>query len=110
MIYSENQLINLAKTNTKELIKILSNPSTNIRTLVDGIEILGLEATEESVVLPAFLLLLKHQHASVREAACVGILTFYERRILPEELSDRLAKMSVSDPSENIRNYIKTIL
>jgi hypothetical protein len=110
MIYSEQQLISLAHNNPKELARILTSPGGDIRMLTCGAEILGGEVKEESVVLPALRILVKHVHANVREGATIGISSFYTEKKPPQDILDKLKAMSVSDPSPAIREYTKAIL
>jgi hypothetical protein len=110
MIYTDNQLVHLAQNNPKELVRLLNNPHTTTKMLVVGIEILSLEVLDESLVLPILRLFTKHINASVRESACIGIATFYERKTLPTDLVDRLKIMSTTDPSPSIKEITKEIL
>jgi hypothetical protein len=110
MIYSKTQLINLAKTNPKELIRSLISPNADIHMLTSGAEILGEEVSDETLVLPVFKQLLKHVHATVREAAAIGVSSFYLEKKPPQDILDKLKSMSMTDPSPNLKDYIRTIL
>ena len=110
MIHTDDQLIKIAQSNPKELIRILTNHNTDPRVLVAGAEILGLEVKDESIVLPTLRALLKHMNAMIREAACIGIKSFYEDQAIPIDILDKLKTMSKNDPSPIVRDYIRTIL
>lgn len=110
MSYSENQLNDLAKNNPKELSRILSSPNADIRMLTFGAEILGGEVTDETLVLPALKILLKHVHATVREGAMMGVSSFYIDKKPPTEILEKLKSMSVNDPSPTIREFASTLL
>jgi hypothetical protein len=99
MSYSENELTALAKTNPKELIRIITSPNSDIHALTFGAEILGIEVADEDLVLPAFRRLLKHINAVVREGAMLGVLSFYTKKYPPQDILDRITKISVDDPS-----------
>src|SRR6185369_2197059 len=110
MNYSDNQLISLAKTNPKELSRILTSPNADIRLLTSGAEILGGEVTDETLVLPVLRQLLKHVNAIVREGACIGVSSFYLEKKPPQDILDRLKVMSTNDPSPTLKDYAKTML
>lgn len=110
MIYSEEQLVNLAKFNTEELVRILTNPGENHNTLTLGADILATEVKDEQVVLPVLKKLLKHINALVREGAVIGVNSFYSDKNAPQEILDRLAQISKSDPSSNLRSFAKDSL
>jgi vesicle coat complex subunit len=101
MSYSENQLNVLAKNNPKELIRIITSPNSDIHALTFGAEILGSEVKDESLVLPALRQLLKHINAVVREGAMIGVSEFYAEagKKPPQDILDRLKKISTDDPS-----------
>lgn len=110
MNYSENQLINLAKNNPKELVRILNSPGVNITTLTFGAETLGGEVLDEELVLPTLTHLLKHVHVVVREGALMGISAFYFGKIPPPEILSKLVAISNNDPSPTIRTDAKNLL
>lgn len=110
MTYTDNQLIQLAQSNPKELVRILNSPNADPRMLAAGAEILGLEVKDESIVLPTLRVLLKHMNAVVREGACMGVSSFYEDKQLPTDILDRLRVMSTNDPSITIKDFTKTLL
>ena len=93
MIYTDEQLINLAKTNTKELVRLLISPNADIRMLTSGAEILGGEISDETIVLPVLRMLIKHVNAAVREGAAIGISAFYVNKLPPQDILDRLKMM-----------------
>ncbi len=105
MSYSDTQLVNLAKTNPKELIRILTSPHADIRTLTAGVEILGGEVSDEAMVLPVLRQLLKHINAIVREGAAIGVSTFYLEKKPPRDILDRMKAIANSDPSPTLREY-----
>jgi HEAT repeat protein len=110
MKYSDNQLTVLAKSNPKELIRILTSPNVNTKMLASGAEILGSENSNEDIVLPTLKQLLKHVNALVREGAAIGISSFYLDKIPPVDVLEKLKDMSSNDPSPNLREYIVTML
>ena len=110
MKYSDNQLTALAQNNPKELARLLTNPNVETRILTYGVEILGGEVTDESLVLPVFRQLLKHVNAIVREGAMVGVAAFYCSKIPPQDIVDRLIAMKEHDPSAYIKEYAKSLL
>jgi vesicle coat complex subunit len=110
MSYSENQLTALAKSNPKELIRIITSPNSDVHALTFGAEILGGEVVDESLVLPALRRLLKHVNAIVREGAMNGLSAFYQDRKPPQDVLDRLQKMAVDDPSPDCKNLAVSLL
>lgn len=110
MNYTENQLSELAKTNPKELARILISPNANIRMLTFGAEILGGEVEDETIVLPVLRMLVKHVNAIVREGAAIGISCFYSSTKPPQDILDRLKVMSTNDPSPSLREQSKSML
>jgi predicted O-methyltransferase YrrM len=110
MNYTDNQLTNLAKTNPKELVRLLTSPNADIRLLTSGAEILGGEISDETVVLPVLRMLLKHVNAIVREGAAIGVSSFYIAKKPPQDILDRLKVMANNDPSPTIKEYAKSIL
>lgn len=110
MSYSKNQLTSLAKTNPKELAKILNSPDADTYTLTFGAELLGGEVTDEELVLPVIRRLLKHINALVREGAVLGASSFYCDKKPPQDILDRLTVMSNSDPSPPLRIEAKSLL
>ncbi len=110
MSYSENQLTALAQKNPKELVRILTSPHADVRTLTFGAEILGGEVTDEELVLPALRMLLKHINAIVREGAMMGVSSFYMEKLPPQDILERLQAISKSDPSPTLKEFAKQIL
>lgn len=112
MNYSENQLIELAKNNPKELARILTSSSANTHTLTFGAEILGGEVEDEEIVLPALRILIKHINAVVREGAANGISSFYSMKEVPppQDIWNRLKVMSTNDPSPSLRETCEIML
>ncbi len=110
MNYTENQLSELAKTNPKELARILTSPSANVRMLTFGAEILGGEVEDETIVLPTLRILVKHVNAIVREGAAIGISCFYSSTKPPQDILDRLKVMSTNDPSPSLREQAASML
>lgn len=112
MNYSENKLNELAKTNPKELARILTSSSVNTHTLTFGAEILGGEVDDEEIVLPALRMLIKHVNAVVREGAANGISSFYSVKETPppQDIWDRLKIMVKNDPSPSLRETCEIML
>jgi hypothetical protein len=110
MSYSEIQLTALAKTNPKELIRIITSPNSDIHALTFGAEILGNEVLDEDLALPAFRRLLKHINAVVREGAMLGVGAFYSEKHPPQDILDRLTKISIDDPSPACRTVALSLL
>jgi hypothetical protein len=110
MSYSENQLTALAKSNPKELVRIITSPNSDVHALTFGAEILGGEVTDESLVLPALRQLLKHINAVVREGAMIGVSAFYLDKTPPQDILDRLKKISNTDPSPACKDFAITLL
>ena len=110
MSYSENQLNAQAKDNPKELVRILTSPNADVRTLTYGAEILGSEVTDEELVLPALRMLLKHVNAIVREGAMLGVSSFYLEKTPHKDILDRLKVMVKNDPSPSLKEFAQQIL
>lgn len=110
MNYSETQLTQIAKTNPKELARILTSPNGDTRVLTFGAEILGGEVTDETIVLPVLRQLIKHVNAIVREGAAIGISSFYIDKKPPQDIIDRLKWMATNDPSPTMKDYAKSML
>jgi hypothetical protein len=110
MSYTDQQLINMAQNNPKELSRLLTSPNADIKLLTSGAEILGSETSDERIVLPVLRQLLKHVHASVREGAVIGTSSFYLETKPPQDILDRLKAMSSNDPSPTVRDSVKTLL
>src|SRR5271155_5423544 len=110
MSYSRFQLTALAKTNPKELIRIITSPNSDTHALTFGAEILGEEVKDESLVLPALRRLLKHVNAVVREGAMIGVSSFYMDRQPPQDVLDRLKIISVEDPSPSCKECATALL
>ncbi len=106
---NNNQLINLAQNNPKQLVKLLQT-TTDTTTLSNAIEILAEEVSDESIVLPLIKILLRHTNAIVREGACSAVSSFYYERQIPSEILDRLTNMSQHDPSLIIKKYTEDLL
>lgn len=98
MSYTNTQLRTLAQQNPKELIRIITSPNGDAKTLALGAEILGEEVTNESLVVPILRQLLKHSHALVREGALNGVAAFFGDKSVPRDILDRLRFISKSDP------------
>lgn len=111
MELSENELTKLAKTDPKELSKILTSLNASFPTLVFGAEILGNEVSDESLVLPPLRILLKHINAVVRESAMIGISGFYQAgKKPPQDVLNRLNDIKKHDPSPTLRDLAKDLL
>lgn len=110
MMYSENELKDLAQKNPKELSRILISPNSDIQTLTFGAELLGGEITDETLVVAPFRMLLKHIHATVREGAMIGVEAFYADKKPPQDILDRLKLMSKMDPSPVLKEMAKDLL
>jgi hypothetical protein len=110
MNYSDDRLTTLAQTNPKELARILINPNSDIRMLSLGVEILGEEVKDETIVLPVIKQLLKHINAIVREGAVIGASSFYMDKKPPRDILDRLKVMSNSDPSPLLKEFAGNVL
>lgn len=110
MSYSENQITDLAHNDPKELVRILSSPDVEARVLTYGVEILGGEILDEDMVVPVFRKLLRHMNALVREGTMMGIAAFYDRKIVPRELVDRLKIISLNDPSPINKETAKSLI
>jgi hypothetical protein len=112
MSYTTNQLRALARDNPQELIRIITSPNGDAKTLTSGAEILGEEVTDESIVIPAFRMLLRHSHAFVREGAMIGVGAFFGDTKPPRDILERLRVMATSDPlpanKEAASDLIKT--
>jgi hypothetical protein len=110
MSYSRIQLTALAKTNPKELVRIITSPNSDTHALTFGAEILGEEVKDEEIVLPALRRLLKHVNAVVREGAMIGIYSFYVDSQPPQDVMDRLKIISTDDPSPACKEYAASLL
>lgn len=110
MNYSEEQLVDLAKSDPEELVRILTNPSTNTVVLTFGVEIIASEITDEDIVLPVLKRLLRHINALVREGALIGVGAFYGNKSPPQEIVDKLKVLSNADPSKAIKSIAKDLL
>jgi hypothetical protein len=110
MSYSEYQLKALAKSNPKELIRIITSPNSDVHALTFGAELLGEEVKDENLVLPALRQLLKHINAIVREGAMLGVSSFYIEKKPPQDILDRLKRISISDPSPSCKDCATSIL
>lgn len=110
MSYHDKKLTTLAQTNPKELARILSGPTNDTGMLTFGVEILGEEVKDETIVLPVIRRLLRHINAVVREGAILGAASFYSNNKPPQDIVDRLRVMSNSDPSPSIRSCASDIL
>lgn len=112
MNYSLVQLESLLHKDPQALFRILNNPNATVRTLSFGIELLGNETKneDEELVLPLFRKLIKHVNAMVRESAVIGVSSFYIDRLPPVDILDSMKNMMVHDPSNNVREYIETVL
>lgn len=110
MIYTAAQLVHLSQNSPEELALILINPNANTKVLINGIEILCGEATDETLTLPVIRLLIKHMNALVRESAMIGIAAFYVNIKPPQDIIDRLKFISTNDPSTDLKNYAKELL
>jgi len=80
--------------------------------LIDAIEILGSEVTDETVVLPVLHKLLKHINVAVREGALIGISSYYgtSEKSLTSDILEKLSDISVNDPAPLLREYAKDLL
>lgn len=109
MSYSQSQLESIAKSNPKELIRILNSSNADIPTLAIGAELLG-ELPDENVTVPILRKLLKHVNAVVRESAMIGISAFYTKNKPPQDILDKLGYISKTDPSTTNKEFAETIL
>lgn len=110
MNYSEEQLVDLAKSDPEELARLLINPSTNTVALTFGAEIIASEVSDENIVLPVLKRLLRHINALVREGAIIGVGAFYNDRNPPKEILEKLKDLSNIDPSKAIKSVAKDLL
>lgn len=109
MKYTEYQLIQFAQTNPQELIKIL-NTHSDMRVIASTVDILSSEVSDEKLVLPVLLKLLKHIHATIRESALSGVSSFYAEKKLPPDILSQLKVIADNDPSSLLRDYAKDLL
>lgn len=100
----------LAKSNPKELARILTSHNGDIQILTSGAEILGEEVDDEAIVLPIIRQLVKHVNAIVREGVCIGLSSFYLEKRPPQDILDKLRTMSINDPSPTLKHYARTML
>ena len=110
MSYSPNQLKSLAKNNPKELARVITSPNADAHMLASGAELLGEQGSDEQIVLPALRQLLKHVNALVREGSLTGLSSFYLEKKPPQDILDRLKKMSVNDPSPDCKDLAISLL
>lgn len=110
MNYNTNQLINLAQTSPQELMKILTNPNADSKMLASGVEVFCEEVSDEEMVLPTLIILLKHKHALVRESAIIGVTSFYDNDTPPKDILDKLKLISNVDPSPFVKEYAGDVL
>lgn len=110
MNLSKIQLIALAQNNPEELIRIISNPNTEIRAVILGTEILSDHIFDEEVILPVFRQLIKHINALVRENILIGISSFYMDKSPPRDILERIVVISNTDPSQTIKDCAKLLL
>ncbi len=110
MNYSSSQLKLMIQKEPKDLLRILNNPNATAKTLASGVELLGEEFTDELIVLPIFRQLLKHINAVVRESAIIGVSSFYLEKVPPADILDRIDSISETDPSNDLKEYAKSIL
>jgi hypothetical protein len=105
-----NELRLLAQQNPKELIRIITSLNGNVKTLTAGVEILGEETTDESLVIPVFRQLIKHSNALVREGTMNGMSVFFINKSPPEDIVERLRSMSINDPFPPNKDIAKDLL
>lgn len=98
MSYSTIQLRNLAQQNPQELIRLITSPNGDAKTLASGAEVLGEEVSNESIVTPILRQLLKHPHALVREGALNGVAAFFSEKPISRDILDRIRAIAKSDP------------
>lgn len=110
MKLSENQIKNLCKTNQKELIRVLTNPNTDICTLTFGAEIITEEILDEEIILPILQKLLKHTHVVVREGAMNGVMNLYFGKTPPSLILEKLLFISKHDPSNTLKEQASDML
>lgn len=110
MSYSKAQLLTIAKNDINKLVIIIDSYKTDIKLLETALEILGDEASEDFDIIPILNRSLNHIHLLVREAAMNAALTFYDEKILPQEIADRLRVISNNDPSSDLREFASDIL
>ena len=99
MSHTETQLRILARDNPKELVRIITSPNGDAKTLTSGAEILGEEVRDENLVVPALRQLLKHAHAFVREGAINGVISYFSNKEVPRDILERLRAIAKGDPS-----------
>jgi hypothetical protein len=110
MSYSNIQLRNLAQQNPKELIRIITSSGGDAKTLSSGVEVLGEEVTNETLVIPVLRQLLKHPHALVREGALNGAAAFFSDKIAPREIIEIIRNISKNDPLSINKDFASHIL
>lgn len=98
MTYSNTQLRTLAQQNPKELIRIITGSNGEPHIIASGVEILGEEVTNETLVIPVLRQLLKHPHALVREGALNSITAFFSDKLMPRDILERLRIIAKNDP------------
>ena len=62
MIYSNEDLKQLAQNNSKEFLRIINSSTLKVKDLAAAVEILGEDITDEIAALPIFMRCLKHVH------------------------------------------------
>lgn len=114
-LYSANQLIELSRNKPKELVRVLTSPNMDIRTLTNGVEILGCDVSDEELVIPVLRSFLRHVNALVRESATIATIGFYnqdgrENDMPPRDILDRMRQIANSDPLLILREQAQGIL
>lgn len=107
---NEKQLRALAKSNPKELARIITSPNVDIKMSTLGAEILGEEITDETIVFPTLKILLKNNHTLVRESAMIGISAFCNNIAPPVDILDVLTYISNHDPWATNKDLAKDLI
>lgn len=102
MSYSIQQLKHIANTDPQELVRIISN-GTDIKNIVQAIDVLGEEISDEQIIVPLVRRLLKHVHVLIRESAIMCSDTFFVGKQVPQDIIDILKLIAKNDPSSNLR-------
>ena len=110
MSYSRAQLLDIAKRDINKLAKIIDFHRSDVKVLEVAIEVLGEEAGDDFDIAPILRIFLKHIHLLVRESAMNAVLAFYEEKVVPKDIVDRLKVISRNDPSADLRDFACDLL